>query len=276
MVDAAASRVCLITGASSGLGRATAVELAAGGAHLLLAGRAASRHQPVMDQIAASGGRVEFFHLDLASLESVGSAAEQILSRHNRLDVLINNAGMSGRGVTGDGFELVFGSNYLGHFLLTRLLLKGVRPQRVINLSSDLHFGAKELDWDALVRPTRSMTGFAEYKVSKLCMVLFTTELARRYWGEIDVYAVHPGGVATDIYNRLPQPLRWFVTRRMLSPEQGARTIIKCATDPSLDGKSGGYWAYEQPQIPSVLASDQQLARQLWERSEEWVSAFLP
>jgi retinol dehydrogenase-12 len=183
-------RTCLVTGANTGIGRATAVGLARRGAHVLLACRSAERTRPVLDEIAGlpgGGGSAAFVALDLADLDAVRVAAAEVLDRlgpDRPLDLLVNNAGLAGtKGVTQQGFELAFGVSHLGHCLLTTLLLDKLvasAPARVVNLSSKAHFGAKGLDFAALQQPTRSAGGLVEYQVAKLCNVLFTLELARR------------------------------------------------------------------------------------------------
>ena len=159
--------------------------------------------------------------------------------------MLVNNAGVAGRrGLTKQGFELMFGVNHLGHFLLTELLLERLTssgPARVVTVASDAHYSARGIDWDALRRPARGITGLGEYAVSKLCNVLFSQELARRTEGTgVHAYALHPGVVASDIWRRVPWPVRPLVTRRMLTVDQGAQTSLYCATSPSVAATAGG------------------------------------
>ena len=179
----------VITGASSGIGAATARALAAQGAKLLLACRSESRAAPVLDELSAAGTpALGVVPIDLGDLDSVGGAADAIAERLPRIDVLINNAGLSGTrgGLTASGFELAFGTNHVGHFLLTTRLLDALgdgAPRRVVTVASKSHYQAKGIDFDAVRRPTRSMTGLPEYEVSKLANVLFSQELARRVAG---------------------------------------------------------------------------------------------
>jgi NAD(P)-dependent dehydrogenase (short-subunit alcohol dehydrogenase family) len=266
----------LITGASSGIGRATAINLAALGLEVVLAGRSKERTQQVVDEIMRGGGQASFLPIDLASLDSVAEGANAFLASGAAVGVLVNNAATAGgRRITTDGFEKTFAVNYLGHYLLTRLLLARLcesRPARIINLASDAHYRAKGLDWARLRRSTRSLTGLPEYAVSKLCMILFTRELAKRLPPrDIATYAVHPGLVATNIWRPLPRPVRLLVTRRMLTPAEGAATVVKCATEAELEGDSGGYWSDGVVRTPSEVAQDNHLAAELWERSEKWV-----
>jgi retinol dehydrogenase 12 len=265
-----------MTGGSAGIGRATALGLAGPGTHLMLLGRSEERAAAVLEEAWHAGAMADFVPIDLASLDSIAEAATTVAAL-GPIDLLIADAGVAGvRGVTTDGFEVAFGVNHLGHHLLVHLLLPRIRQARaprVVVVSSDAHRGAQGIDWDALRRPTRSITGIVEYQVSKLCNVLHVRELARRE-PEIDVYAVHPGMVATDIWRRVPQPARWLMTRRMVEPEVGAETVLHCATAPDAAGRSGTYWADLEVCEPSEPARDDALARELWERSEEWASGF--
>ena len=274
-------KVSIVTGSNTGLGRVTAVELARRGSHVFLASRSAERTGPVVDAIRRECGpdRADFLPIDLASLRSVKTAAEQFLARDLPLHVLVNNAGEFGQtGATEDGFQMTFGVNYLGHYLFTRLLLERMQastPARIVHVSSDMHVGAKGIDWTEVHRPSR-LPGISEYRMSKLANVLFNVALARRLDGSgLTTYAAHPGGVATDIYRRVPRPIRGLLTRLMLSPEEGARTQIRLAVDPALTGQTGLYYAKERQKQPSPLAGDQQLVDELWARSQAWVAEYL-
>ena len=156
-------RIALITGANTGIGRITAIDLAKKGFHVVLACRSLVRAQPVLEEIKASGGVATFVHLDLASLASIRESAALILQTFDRIDLLINNAGAAGaRGLTTDGFEMAFGVNHLGHFLLTNLLFNRIvasAPCRIINVSSRAHYRIKELDLRLVRDPTSSLTG---------------------------------------------------------------------------------------------------------------------
>ena len=273
---------CVVTGANTGIGKETARGLAARGARVIMACRSLDKARPVLDELRAATGndRLELIGLDLADLASVRRCAEELLARDLPIHVLVNNAGLAGvRGVTTDGFELGFGTNHLGHYLFTRLLLPRLRasarpgaPARIVNVSSDSHYGAKRIDWDQVRGATRSVTGYSEYEVSKLANVLFTRELARRLPSdEVTTYALHPGVIASDIWSRrLPRPVVWVMTRFMRSTADGARTTLKCATDPALAGETGRYYVDEHEKRPSKVAQDATLARELWERSAAW------
>jgi len=269
-------RVHLITGANSGIGRATALELARRGGRVLLACRSPGRAQPVVDEIkqATKNDAVELVELDLASFASIRKTAAALLARDLPLHVLINNAGLAARGQTTDGFELVFGTNHLGHFLLTNLLLDRLRasaPARVVTVASRAHYAAKSVDFEAVRRPTASVSAFPEYQVSKLANVLFSAELARRTAGTgITTYALHPGVIASDIWRRVPWPIRPIMLSFMSSLEDGAQAVLECAVNPARAGETGLYYNEGKLHQPSRVAQDPELARRLWEESARW------
>ena len=204
----------LITGANTGIGRETALTLARRGAHVVLACRSEAKTDPVLETIRAEGGSADFLPLDLANLDSVRAAAEAFIESGHQLDCLIANAGVAGhRGVTEQGFELAFGVNHLGHFLLTTLLLPKLKesaPSRIVFVSSDAHtHTGKGLRFETLQRRTRTVTGFREYGVSKLANVLCATELSRRLEGTgVTTYSLCPGAIASDVWRRIPWPVR--------------------------------------------------------------------
>jgi len=269
----------IVTGANTGIGKVTALELARAGAQVDLACRSAAKTAPVVDEIKRVTGNdaVRFYPIDLTDLGSVRACADALLAEPTPIHTLINNAGMAGlRGQTAAGFELAFAANHLGHYLLTRLLLPrltAAAPARVVNVSSRSHYQAKGIDWAALRQPSKSYTGMTEYAVSKLCNVLFTKELARRTEGTgVTTYALHPGVIASDIWGRrMPRPLAWLATRFMITTEQGALTTLHCATALELAGASGRYYDDRKEKRPSRLADDAALATELWARSAEWV-----
>ena len=273
-------KTMLVTGASSGVGLVSAKVLAARGAHVVLAVRNRAKCEPVKAAIDAEGGSSEILEMDMADLASVAAAADRYLAGGKSLDVLMNNAGQAGaRGLTKDGFELTFGTNHLGAFLLTERLLPLLRvaPQgRVVNVSSGSHYQAKGIDWEALRRPTAHVTGMPEYEVSKLCNVLHAKELARRLTGtRVTTYSLHPGVVATDAWRQIPMPFAWLIKRFMISAEDGAKTQVKCAADPGVAGETGLFYDKERVREPSALAKDEALAKELWTKSAAWVAPFL-
>jgi NAD(P)-dependent dehydrogenase (short-subunit alcohol dehydrogenase family) len=274
-------KVSIVTGSNTGLGRATALELARRGSHVFLASRSAERTNPVVEIIRREVGhhRVDFLPLDLASHQSVRAAADTFLARGLPLHILVNNAGEGGQtGYTQNGFQMTFGVNYLGHYLFTRLLLERMQastPARIVHVSSDMHYRASGIDWGKVTRPGR-LPGIGEYVVSKLANVLLNRELAERLNATgVTTYAAHPGAVATDIYRRIPRPIRALITASMLTPAQGVRTQLRCAIDPALAGQTGLYYAEERAKEPSPLARDTDLVTELWHRSEGWVGDYL-
>lgn len=263
--------IALVTGPSSGIGRATAIKLGRRGLHVVAAGRSAQRTGRVIDEIEAGGGSAEFLELDLASLESTRQSAHRFRESDRTLDVLINNAGIGGgRGTTSDGFEKHFGINHLGHFMLTSLLASRFRPgTRIVQLTSAAHFSVDGIDFDDMQRRTKSLLGWREYGISKLANVLFVRELARRQ-SDWDAYAVHPGMTDTNIFPRIVKPL---LRNKLLTPEQGAETVVWCATSDEVAGKSGRYWRHLESRPPSEVAQDDELAKELWEKSVSWCGA---
>jgi NAD(P)-dependent dehydrogenase (short-subunit alcohol dehydrogenase family) len=271
-------RTFLVTGANTGIGKATAEALAGRGASVYVASRSRDKGEAAVAAIKAATGSdsVFFLALDLADLESVRSCAEGFLAGGEPLHVLVNNAGVAGaRGLTKQGFELMFGVNHLGPFLLTQLLLDRLvasAPARVVTVSSDSHYSARGIDFEAVRRPARGITGLGEYAVSKLCNVLFSQELARRTAGTgVHSYALHPGVVASDIWRRVPWPVRPLVTRRMLTADQGAQTSLYCATSASVAADSGLFYDKCALREASEVATPE-LGRALWERSEAWTT----
>jgi len=268
----------LITGGNTGIGLATARALAKRGGRIHLACRSEQKGQAAAAAVAAEAGsdQVRFLQLDLADLASVRASAQAFLALGEPLHVLINNAGVAGRrALTKDGFELTFGVNHLGHFAFTIALLDCLTSSkaRIVNVASDAHYAAKGINFDQLRRPARGITGMKEYAVSKLCNVLFTQELARRLAGAgVTSYSLHPGVVASDIWRRVPWPVRPLLTRRMLTIDQGAQTSLYCATSPELADVSGRYYDNCAEREPNPVATAE-LAGQLWQRSEEWTAA---
>jgi NAD(P)-dependent dehydrogenase (short-subunit alcohol dehydrogenase family) len=272
-------RTFLITGANTGIGKETARALAARGARIFFACRSEPGGRRAIDEIASQTGNrsLELLSLDLGDLDSVRRCAEAFLATGEPLHVLINNAGLAGaRGMTASGFELAFGTNHVGPFLLTSLLLDRLRasaPARIVIVASRAHYDAPGIDFEAVRRPTSSRTGMREYRVSKLANVLHAQELARRLDGSgVSTYALHPGVVASDIWRRVPWPIRPLMKRRMISPEQGARTSLYCATSPEVAGESGLYYD-DCGRKDAAAVATAALGGELWRRSSEWTAA---
>jgi NAD(P)-dependent dehydrogenase (short-subunit alcohol dehydrogenase family) len=263
-------RTAIVTGANTGIGRVTALKLGKLGARLVLAGRSEERTRPVVEAIRAAGGHAEFLPLDLGDLASVRACAAAFLARDEALALLVNNAGLAGaRGATKDGFEIAFGTNHLGPYLFTRLLLPALEragDARVVHVASVGHYRAPRIDWDAVRKPTVTVSGFPEYCVSKLGNVLFSAELARRF-PAIRSYSLHPGTVASDVWREIPWGLRHVMKLFMLSNEEGAKTTLYCATSDDVLGASGRYFDACAEKRPSRAARDEALAKETWERS---------
>ncbi len=272
-------RVALITGANTGIGLVTATALARQGAHLFITCRnqASTREALAHIRAASNNPQVEALTLDLGDFASVMACGQTFLARELPLHLLINNAGLAGqRGLTASGFELAFGVNHMGHFLLTQLLLarlKASAPARIVTVASRAHYRASGLDWDMLRQPTRSRSGITEYSNSKLANVLFSAELGRRLAGSgVTTYALHPGVVASDVWRAVPWPIRPLMKLGMISTEEGARTTLHCATAPELASEAGLYYDKCQSRTPSVMGRDAALAAQLWQRSAQWIA----
>lgn len=271
-------KTCLVTGASSGLGKETALGLARAGAMVLLVCRDRGRGEAAAAEIRrrAPVGEVELLVGDLASQRQVRAIAGQILERHQQLDLLINNAAAANsvRRVTEDGLEATFAVNHMAPFLLTQLLheplLRGA-PSRVVNVSSHTHRWVKAIPWDDL-QSERKYQGSTAYNLSKLMNVLFTTELARRWASTgVTVNCLHPGWPlktslgreATGISGAFDRLTKLFGA----SAEHGARTQLFLATAPDVASVTGAYFVKSKPAQPSALARDQDAAARLWQQS---------
>lgn len=276
-------KVAIVTGANTGIGRETALELARQGAQVFLACRSQTKTQPVVDEINRQihdqdQGKAEFLPLDLGSFDSVRRCAELFLQKGLPLHVLVNNAGLAGnKGLTDSGFEMTFGVCHMGHFLLTNLLLDTLKqsaPARIVVVSSKMHKGPKRFNFAAVKSPTKSWNGVPEYGQAKLANVLFVKALAKRLEGTgVNVYALHPGVVASDVWRALPWPLDKLIKPFMLSTAEGAKTSLYCAMSDAAAGQSGLYYDECKVAEPSALALDEGLAEELWSKSEGWVEA---
>lgn len=280
------SKVTLITGANAGIGKETARGMAERGFTVVMAARSLDKGQAALDEVREKvpGAKLELLQLDLASLASVRQAAATFLERHDRLDVLINNAGLilGDRRTTEDGFEQTFGVNHLGHFLLTDLLrarLEASAPARVVNLASDAHRMSSGLDFDDLMRERRSYAGMPVYGDSKLANILFTRALAKRVQDKgVVVHAVHPGVVRTrfaadgDVEGLFASLVK-LAGPFMLTPEKGARTSLHVATSDEAGACTGLYWAKSKKKRPTKHALDDAAAERLWAVSEALVAA---
>lgn len=280
-------KTVVITGANTGIGKETAVGLSEMGATVVLACRNRTKAEAAAAEIGARSGRadVHLVDLDLADLDSVQACAEDLLTRFDRLDVLINNAGgeLRTRTTTKQGFEATFGINHLGHFLLTTLLLDRIKasaPARIVNVSSvGHHFAFGGMPWDDLQCENRRYRANDTYCVSKLANILFTRELAHRLPAhEVTANACHPGAVRSEFASSedMGRPYAALMTAIgpfLISSKSGARTSIHLASAPEVDGKTGGYYVRRKPGRPSKHAQDDDAARRLWDVSEKLLAS---
>ena len=279
-------KIILITGGNAGIGKQTALQLSEKGAEVILACRSRARGEAAAQDIMRKTGnnKASVIHCDLASFNSIRRAAGVFVTKYDRLDVLINNAGVFTTDLkrTEEGFELQFGVNHLGHFLLTKALLdhlkSSLRP-RVINVASAAHYRG-DIDFNNLrgQKGVASYSGMQAYRQSKLANVLFTREMARRH-SQIDCNCLHPGTVRTRFANK---DSKWYVSLGwtllkpfMVSKKKGAETSVYLASSPAIEGVSGEYFDDKQRRRnPSEKARDDELARKLWDVSEQFVGEY--
>lgn len=278
-------KVVMITGATSGIGKVAALELADMGATVVIIGRDQEKGKRVMEEIALATGNqtLDFIKCDLASLDEVKKAACEFRSRYQRLDVLIDNAGgVNGkRKVTTDGYEYTFGVNHLAHFLLTNLLLdllKASAPSRLVVVSSAAHRNG-HIDFEDLMSKKR-YGSFRAYSQSKLANILFAFELARRYKGTgVTVNALHPGVVRTNFSKGLGRggdALYGILSILTISAKKGAQTSIYLASSPEVANVTGTYFAKRRVKESSPESKDEAVAKRLWEASEQLTKRWLP
>jgi len=273
-------KVCLVTGATAGIGEVTAHALAKKGGTVVIIGRNLERCKDTMVRIRRDthNPAVDYLVADLSSQADVRRVASEFKAKYNRLDVLVNNAGgfFGRRQESVDGIELTWALNHLNYFLLTQLLLDTIlasAPARVINVSSNSHLGGK-INFDDL-QAERGYFGWRAYAQSKLANVLHAYELARRLDGSrVTVNALHPGFVATRFAGNNGMLYRYGMKIAhlfALTPEQGARTSIYLASSEQVEGVTGKYFVDEKPSSSSPASYDEQVARRLWEVSTEMV-----
>ncbi len=275
-------KTCLVTGATSGIGRVTALALAAQGAELIVVGRNQQKAEDTIRwiRLETGNGSVQYLLADFSDLRQVRELATVFRGRYSRLDVLVNNAGafFNTRRETPYGIEMTFLVNHLAPLLLTNLLLETLQrsaPARIVNVSSDAH-KYDTMNFDDLGF-TRGYFGMKAYARSKLANVLFTYELARRLSGSgVTVNAVHPGHVATDIWRTnfpiIGPALKWVMGLFALTSEEGADTSIYLASSPDVEGVTGGYFARRERVRSSPLSYDENISQRLWEVSENLIS----
>ena len=273
-------KVCLVTGATGGIGEIAARALAVEGAKVVIVGRSQAKAEATVEKIKRQTGNqnVEYLLADLSSQAEVRRLAAEFQAKYDRLHVLINNAGAINleRQETVDGIEQTFALNHLAYFLLTTLLLdtlKASAPARIINVASDAHRMGK-MDW-ADLEGKKKYGGWRIYGRSKLANILFTRELARRLVGSgVTANSLHPGVVSTGFaanngfWGKLQ---RRVMDLGSISPEKGAQTTIYLAVSPEVEGVSGKYFEKQKEARPNAAALNDADARKLWEVSEQMV-----
>jgi len=279
-------RIVMVTGATAGIGRETALELAKQGATVVLVARDRQRGEATRAEIAAAASNlnVDLLLADFADPASIRSMTDAFRARYSRLNALINNAGvyMTQRRETADGLEMMFAVNHLGYFMTTLLLwdcLLAGGPARVINVSSDAHRRGR-IDF-ADLQSARRFSGFGVYANTKLANLLFTYELDRRRGAaDVTVNALHPGFVATNFGRNNSGVVGWAMSNLVphfaKTPAEGARTSIYLASSPEVSGLSGQYFVDCKPARSSAASQDRSAAAQLWAVSEELTGVQLP
>jgi NAD(P)-dependent dehydrogenase (short-subunit alcohol dehydrogenase family) len=269
-------RTCVITGANGGIGRATAEELARRGATVVMICRSRERGEAARKAIAeATKATVDLVVADLSVMAQVRGAADEILKKYEKIHVLVNNAAvfLPKREVTEDGFEKTFATNYLSHFLLTQLLLdrlKASAPARIVNVAT-LTRGLA-IDLDDLMLEKRKYSIFKAVGPTKLALILLTRELAKRLEGSgVTVNALHPGLVKTELLDDSPWLMRAIFGLLSTTPAKGAATSVYLASSGEVEKVSGKLWAKCKEVALSGPASDDGLAKRLWEASAKLV-----
>jgi retinol dehydrogenase-12 len=276
-------KVCLITGASGGIGQQTALSLAMMGAHVIMACRSAEKSNPIVEQIKKDSGNtnVEFMKLDLSSLQSVREFVSEFKTKGLALNILILNAGVLGdQGLTHDGFEMAFGVNYLGHFMLTKLLMDVLHnsvPARVVIVASEEHYNVKSIPYDKVKTAATITTALEAYQVSKLACILFCLELTRRTENTgILVTAVSPGTVATNLFRNLPAVVEKVLKQFTSTIEEGIRPILYCAVSDEMKSETGHHIVSTcRRKLPNPVCQDPEVSATLWNMSESWLTDIL-
>ncbi len=275
-------KICMVTGANSGIGKATALALALMGATVVMVCRDRAKGEEAKSEITTKSrnNAVDLLLADLSSQQSIRQLVENFQHHYTQLHVLINNAGaaFTGRRETVDGLEMTFAVNYLAPFLLTNVLLdvlKASAPARIVNLSSNSHEAGYIMMDD--LQSEKKHKFLQAYGQSKLALVLFTYELARRLQGtEVTANCLHPGFVATHIGQRDVGPAVRLLVKLIgsfgASPQEGAKTSIYLASSPDVEGVTGKYFVKSIPKRSASISYDESLQRQLWEQSAKLVN----
>ena len=283
-------QVTIVTGANSGIGKETALGLAKTGATVVLACRDATKTAIVVEELKklTKNDNIEFMKLDLTDLKSIREFSEEFKKKYSKLNILVNNAGVMSdeRKITKDGFELQFGTNHLGPFHLTTLLLDAIKqaaPSRIVNVSSMMSEKAT-MNWDDLMYE-KDYSNFTVYSQSKLANVMFTKELQRQLKdSNVKVVCLHPGFVNTNIMNAMGgkwylkaaltvfSPLIWLAAK---SPSSGAKTTLHCALMNYDELKGGAYYTDSKVKVENPLANNEDNCKRLWDVSEKLINAKL-
>jgi len=278
-------KVILITGATNGIGKVAASELAKQGATVVIVGRSAEKTMATVKDIQEATGhqqQVDYLLADLSSMAEVRRLAEKFKKKYDRLDVLINNAGatFTSREETVDSYEKTFATNHLAYFLLTTLLLdvlKASAPSRIVSVASNAHMFGK-INFEDLQNRSYGFQGFGAYSNSKLANIMFTYELDRRLKGTgVTANVLHPGFVATAFGQNNPglfsSGIKLLQSAFALTPQQGADTIVYLASSSAVEGVTGKYWEKRKAISSSKSSYDEAAAKRLWEVSEELTNA---
>lgn len=274
-------KVCLVTGATDGIGKVSARVLAELGAKVIIVGRNPEKSAIVLAELRSISGNenIDLLMADLAVMQEVRDLAEQVISRYDRLDVLLNNAGgyFTKHKITSDGLEMTFALNHMSYFLLTNKLmelLKYSAPARIVNVSSDAHYGVN-IEFENL-NGEQEYKAWKAYQKSKLANVLFTYELLKKVPGNITVNCLHPGFVATNFGHNnggFFGPVLKIAQRiSAIDPEEGAKTSIFLCSAPEVKGVSGKYFYKCQPKTSSRESRNMDTGKRLWQISSDIAS----
>ena len=274
-------KVCLVTGSTDGIGKVSARVLAELGAKVIIVGRNPEKSAIVLAELKSISGNenIDLLMADLAVMQEVRDLAEQVISRYDRIDVLLNNAGgyFTKHEITSDGLEMTFALNHMSYFLLTNKLmelLKYSAPARIVNVSSDAHYGV-DMEFENL-NGEQEYKAWKAYQKSKLANVLFTYELLKKVPGNITVNCLHPGFVATNFGHNnggFFGPVLKIAQRiSAIDPEEGAKTSIFLCSAPEVKGVSGKYFYKCQPKISSRESRNMDTGKRLWQISSDIAS----
>jgi NAD(P)-dependent dehydrogenase (short-subunit alcohol dehydrogenase family) len=274
-------KICLVTGATDGIGKVSARVLAELGAKVIIVGRNPEKSAIVLAELRSISGNenIDLLMADLAVMQEVRDLAEQVISRYDRIDVLLNNAGgyFTKHEITSDGLEMTFALNHMSYFLLTNKLmelLKYSAPARIVNVSSDAHYGV-DIEFENL-NGEQEYKAWKAYQKSKLANVLFTYELLKKVPGNITVNCLHPGFVATNFGHNnggFFGPVLKIAQRiSAIDPEEGAKTSIFLCSAPEIKGASGKYFYKCQPKTSSQESRNMDTGKRLWQISSDIAS----